>query len=97
MFKKDSRLLGLSLGLIAPLIGFFIYKYVKFRIYSFKELMEVMRQNPSLITVAVSLSLLANAVIFTLFVNNKKDKTAGGIFIITCIYAIIAILFKFFG
>ncbi len=97
MFKKDSIALGLVLGLIAPLVGFLIYKFVKFRLFSFSELIQAMRQNPSLVTVAVSLSLLANAVVFTLYVNSRKDKTAGGIFVITCIYALVAILFKFFS
>jgi hypothetical protein len=35
--------------------------------------------------------------LFTLFVNAKIDKTAKGIFIVTVIYAIAALLIKFFG
>ncbi len=97
MIKKDSIVLGLLLGLIAPMAGFLIYKFVKFRMYSIGELFTLMKQNPSLVTVAVSLSLLANAVVFTIFINSKKDKTAGGIFVVTCLYAIVALLFKFFG
>jgi len=95
IFKKDSFVLGLILGFLAPLAGFFIYKYIKFRSLSFAEMIQWMKFNPQLITVMVSLSLLANAVLFTIYVNTHKDRTARGIFAFTCIYAIVALLIKF--
>lgn len=95
IFKRDSFIFGLTLGFIAPMAGFLIYKFVKFRPFSMMEMIQWLRLNPNLITVAVSLSLLANAVLFTIYVNAHKDKTARGIFAFTCIYAIAALLFKF--
>jgi hypothetical protein len=95
MFKKDSISLGIVIGIIAPILGFLVYKFVKFRMFSFSEMFSFMRQNPSQVTAAVILSLLANLVVFTFFLNKKIDRTARGIFIITCIYAITALAFKY--
>ena len=95
IFKKDNFVLGLVLGFIAPILGFILYKYIKFKTLSVSEMFQWLKMNPNLITVAVSLSLLANAVLFTLYINAHKDKTAKGIFAFTCIYAIGSLLFKF--
>ncbi|MEO7801662.1 MAG: hypothetical protein ABIR81_06670 [Ginsengibacter sp.] len=95
MFKKDNFIYGLALGLIAPMLGFLLYKFVKFSSFSLSEMFQWMKMNPNLITVAISVSLMANAVLFTVFVNGHRDKTAKGIFIMTLIYAAIAMGFKF--
>ncbi len=95
IFKKDNFLFGLSLGLIAPIIGFLIYKLIKFKGLTISEMLQWMKFNPNLITVSISVSLLANAVLFTVYVNGYRDKTAKGIFVMTMMYAIIALAFKY--
>jgi hypothetical protein len=95
IFKKDNFIFGLSLGFIAPMIGFLIYKLVKFRALSLSEMFQWMKMNPSLITVSISVSLMANAILFTIFINGYRDKTAKGIFVMTMIYAVIALAFKY--
>ncbi len=95
MFKKDNFIYGLALGLVAPMLGFIVYKFVKFRPFTLSEMFDWMKLNPNLITVAISVSLMANAVLFTIFVNGHRDKTAKGIFVLTLIYAAIALGFKF--
>ena len=95
IFKKDNFVFGLALGLIAPIIGFLVYKLVKFRNLSFSEMLQWMKFNPNLITVSISISLMANAILFTLYINGYRDKTAKGIFIMTMIYAAIALGFKY--
>ncbi|MEO9022910.1 MAG: hypothetical protein ABI237_10860 [Ginsengibacter sp.] len=95
IFKKDNFIFGLALGLIAPMIGFLIYKLVKFKSLSLSEMFQWMRFNPSLITVSISVSLMANAILFTIYINGNRDKTGKGIFIMTMIYAIIAMAFKY--
>ncbi len=95
IFKKDNFVYGLALGFIAPIIGFFIYKYIKFKSLSLVEMFQWMKLNPNLITVNISVSLMANAILFTIFINGHRDKTAKGIFILTIIYAIIAMGFKY--
>jgi hypothetical protein len=44
----------------------------------------------------ISVSLIANAVLFTIYINTQKDKTATGIFIATCIYGVLALILKWF-
>jgi hypothetical protein len=56
-----------------------------------------MKTNKALLTGVSSISLVANAVIFTIFINTHKDKTAKGIFIATLIYGIVVLLIKLVG
>jgi hypothetical protein len=95
IFKKDNFVYGLTLGFIAPMIGFIIYKFVKFKSLTLTEMFQWLKMNPNLITVFISVSLMANAILFTIFINGHRDKTAKGIFVLTMIYAIIAMIFKF--
>lgn len=95
IFKKDNFIFGLALGVIAPMIGFMIYKLVKFKGLTLSEMLQWMKFNPNLISVSISVSLLANAILFTIYINGHRDKTAKGIFVITIIYAIIAMAFKY--
>lgn len=99
IFKKDSLKLGAVLGFIGPLLGVLIFKFVKFRIFSFKEVFQYMYTEPGhkTITVALSLALLVNALVFTLYINAQKDKTAKGIFIVTCVYGLLVLGIKTFG
>lgn len=95
IFKKDNFIFGLALGFIAPMIGFMIYKFVKFKGLTLSEMFQWMKFNPNLISVSISVSLMANAILFTVYINGNRDKTAKGIFIITVIYAIVAMIFKY--
>ena len=95
MKNKDSYLLGLIIGAFLPVISLFGYYYWKFSLFTFKEFMDVLAQNKSLVTGLSIPCLLLNIVFFTLFINGNKDKTAKGIFIVSAIYAIAALLFKF--
>ena len=97
MLKKDDLKLGLILGFIAPFAGFAIYYLMRFRLFTVKEYLQVLMMEKSLLSGVISLSLLANAIIFTLYINSRKDKTATGIFIATCIYGVAALIFKWFG
>ncbi|RNI34915.1 hypothetical protein EFY79_14670 [Hanamia caeni] len=95
IFKKDNFVFGIALGIVAPLIGFLIYKLIKFKALSLQEMFQWMKLNPNLITVAISVSLMANAILFTIYINGYRDKTAKGIFIVTMVYAALALAFKY--
>lgn len=94
MFKRDSLQLGLILGFLAPFLGMMIYYFIQFRAFALSEFFALMLREKTLMTGIVSISLVANAVVFTIYINTHKDKTARGIFIATCIYAIAALLWK---
>ena len=97
IFKKDNFWFGSLLGLVGPMVGFSIFKLLKYSMFSLKEMYQWMTLNNNLITAWISISLFANALLFTLYVNARIDKTAKGIFLVTVIYAIAALLIKFFG
>ena len=96
IFKKDNFNFGLALGFIAPMLAFMLYKLYKFKGLTLTEMLQWMKLNPNLISVSISVSLLANAILFTIYINGHRDKTAKGIFVLTIIYAIIAMVFKYY-
>jgi len=93
--KKDDLKLGLVIGLIMPVVSFFGYYFWKFRLYTFGEFLYALRTNKPLVTALTIPCLLLNIVIFTLYVNARRDQTAKGVFAVTLLYAIAALLFKF--
>lgn len=97
MLKKDSLRLGIVLGFLAPVVGMFLYYFIQFRMFTLKEFFSVMLAQKALLTGIVSISLIANALVFTYYINTRNDRTAKGIFVATCIYAIGALLYKILG
>ncbi len=88
--------MGLVLGFLAPVLGMVLVWVKGFRVLAFKEFLQYMLLQPGkgLLTSVLTLSLLANAILFTIYVNRKLDKTARGLFAATCIYAILILLGK---
>ena len=78
--KDDNTLLGLVLGILAPLIGFVVYYFIKFYAHqvSFENYLQLFVQNRQLIPPVMSLSVLANAVIFFIYTQTRRDLTANG-------------------
>ncbi len=97
MLNKDNLKLGLVLGFLAPVAGLFGYYFWKFRLFTLNEFFQVLNMQKSLISGIISIALIANAVVFTYYINNHKDRTAKGIFIATCLYALTTLGFKWFG
>lgn len=96
IFKKDNLRLGLILGLVAPILSLVVYYFVKFYpLYSIRDFFGFMQSNKSQITAISVPCLVLNIVLFTVYINSQRDKTAKGVFAATLIYAIIALLFKF--
>jgi hypothetical protein len=95
MFKKDTLQLGIILGLIAPLLAMFLYYVIAFADkISLAEFFYYLRTNKTLITGVSSICLVANAILFTIFLNRHHDKAAKGTFVITLVYGIAVLLFK---
>ncbi len=99
MLKKDNIRLGLVLGFLGPLLGMVVYYFAAFYSHnvSFPEFLGYLRQYKTLLTAVSSVSLIANAVLFSVYVNAKKDQTIKGIFIATLVYGIGVLLFKLIG
>ncbi len=99
ILKKDTKVLGIIIGLLAPFAGFFFARYKQLGSISYMDAIKyLIYDDPShrILTSCLTLSLIANAVLFTLFLNFKRDQTAIGIFAATCVYAIFILIMKTF-
>ncbi len=94
LFKRDNLKLGLVLGLFGPVLGLLVIYFVKFSGYTFSEFFDMFINNNRLITSLGSLCLLANVILFTLYINTNRDHTAKGIFLTTLVYGIGILVLK---
>ena len=94
IFKKDNLRLGLVLGLVGPLLGLVIIYFIKFRSFTFMEFLTTFMNDNRMNTSIGALSLLANAILFKVYVNTHRDDTAKGIFAVTVIYGIGILILK---
>ncbi len=97
ILAKDNLRLGLALGLIGPLIGLIIVYFIKFPSYSFKDFLDYFMHDNKVITNVGTFSLLANAVLFAIYVHFDKSQTFKGVFIITLFYGIGILILKLFN
>jgi tryptophan-rich sensory protein len=97
MLKRDDLRFGMVLGFLAPIVGVFVYYFLQFRLFTLREFFTIMFTQKSLLSGIVSISLIADAIIFTIYINSHKDKTARGVFIATCIYVIASLLYRLIG
>ena len=97
-FKQDALRLGFILGLLAPFLSLLVYYMLKFYpLYSLGDMYHALRTNKQMVTAISIPCLFLNIMLFTLYINSHRDKTAKGIFSVTLIIAIGALLFKFLG
>jgi hypothetical protein len=99
MFSKDNIRFGLILGMLGPILGIVVYYFVAFYSHQvgFMEFLGYLKQYKTLLTGVSSISLVANALLFTIYVNARKDHTIKGIFLATLIYGIGVLLIKVFA
>ena len=94
IFKRDNLKLGLIMGLIGPILGLVVIYFIKYPSQRFTEFLDFFIHDNKMITSIGSLSLLANVILFTIYINTHRDHTAKGIFVVTLIYGITILLLK---
>ena len=95
IFKKDNLKIGIGIGLVAPLLAMIVYYYWNFsRAMTISEYFNLLITNKPLLTGVSSISLIANAIFFTIYINTHRDKTAKGIFVATLAYGIAVLVYK---
>jgi len=96
MFKKDNLRFGMLLGFIAPLLSLVIYYFAKFYpLYTVSDFLTFVGQNKNQVTAISVPCLILNIALFTFYINTRRDKTAKGVFAITLVWAIAAMVLKF--
>lgn len=96
ILNKDKFLLGFILGLIGPIIGFIVIYFIQYSYLSFDMFLDYFMNDKRLITSVGTLALLANAIIFAIYVHFNKYNTFKGIFLATVIYGIGILVLKVF-
>ena len=97
IFKKDNFKFGLVLGFLGPILSLAIYYFAKFYpLFSVKDFMQFIGSNKNQVTAISVPCLVLNIALFTFYINSHRDRTAKGIFSVTLVYAIAALLVKFF-
>lgn len=94
---KDNLRLGLLLGLIGPLIGLLVIYKINFPSMGLGEFLDYFIHDNKVITRVGTLSLLANALLFALYVHFDKAQTFKGIFIVTLFYGVGILILKLFN
>jgi hypothetical protein len=96
---KDDMKIGIVLGMIAPVFGLLAFKWARFGVFSYTEFFQFIFLQPGhrVLSAGLSVSLLANALLFTVCINTRKDKIAKGAFISTCVYGVAILLIKAIG
>ena len=96
ILKKDKLLLGMVLGLIAPLLFavgyYFIVLYPKN--VTLGEFWTYLMTQKKFFTGVTTYSLVINVVLFTIYINTNRYQTAKGIFVVTVLYGIVVLLVK---
>ncbi|MFT3701540.1 MAG: hypothetical protein QM802_04185 [Agriterribacter sp.] len=97
IFKKDNLLFGIIMGLLAPILSLVVYYFMKFYpLFSVGDMFKALQEKNLLKGITI-LCLFLNVVIFTIYINVRKDKTAKGIFAITLVYAVASLLLRLFS
>ena len=96
MFKKDNLKTGILLGFLAPIIGMLGYYFIKFRPLnvSLPEFWQLLMENRGFFTGLTSIALIANAILFTIFINTRRDQAAKGVFVATLVFGITVLVVK---
>lgn len=96
MLKRDNLKLGLVLGFIAPILSLGVYYLIKFYpLFTLGDFFGFLASDKKQITAVSVPCLVLNIALFTIYINSHRDKTAKGIFAVTLVYAIAALLVKF--
>ena len=92
--KKDSTILGLLVGTIAPVLVMFIFWQVNFGKMGFRDFSELMLRGAKL-SGLISIGLLGNLAAFFGFYKAKLDVSAQGVILATFLYGAVIIYLKF--
>lgn len=94
MIRKNHFLTGFISGLLAPPIGFYIYFLISFHYMSFRDYISRL-SDLGLESGVLSLSLIANLIVFFYFIKVKADSSAQGVIGATFMYGLLIVILKY--
>lgn len=87
---SDHMLTGFIIGLLTPAIAFSIFSVVNYPDRTIIDSL-IFYKKGSVLTHVISLSVIANLIVFYLFLNSRKERTAKGIIGGSFIYVFIVL------
>jgi hypothetical protein len=90
----DNLYLGIFSGISAPVISFYIFCYYMYPDDRISDVLKKYIEN-NVLTHVLSLSLIANLILFFLFLSANNELSARGVLYATFIYAVVVIFLKF--
>jgi hypothetical protein len=94
-FNFNHTLIGICIGLIAPIIGFFFFKWSFFNYFDNTGFFNHLLSN-NLLSSVISISLICNAAVFFFTINRNWLYAGRGIILATFIYGVLIVYLKFF-
>ncbi|HEC42167.1 MAG TPA: hypothetical protein ENI20_04990 [Bacteroides sp.] len=95
MSKRYNNIrVGLVLGIVAPIIGFFVVYLVGFRGMNFTEYFEMLSFRNKLSSI-LSLSVIPNLLLFFIFIWLDYLYSARGVLASTMLFALIVVVTKY--
>ena len=95
--SRDNFSLGLVLGVLTPILIFFLIYYSRFSGYYLDEYIRTFFHENRMITFYGVWALVGNIALLTVFINTRKDRTAKGVFVVTLVFGIAVLLVKLFN
>jgi membrane-associated HD superfamily phosphohydrolase len=92
-YKTDTIGTGLILGILIPLISFFIFYFVKFSHYDFGDYVTSILLR-AILTKILSLCVIPNLALFFIFIWTNKLTAARGVLTATIFLSIVMLLIK---
>ena len=83
------------MGLISLFVGMTIFYYLKFSSIPVKEFIFYVKTNTQLLTALCAICMVVNIAVLTYYLNTKRDQTAKGIFLITALFGVAILVFKY--
>lgn len=91
---SDHLITGIILGLLAPVFAFWLYNRMNHPELSMPDLFSAFK-GKNVHTHVISLSVIANLIVFFISLWTQHEKTARGILGMTIVYAILVFILKF--
>ena len=76
------------------MLGYYFWKF--YPTYSLGDFLNIILSEKAILSALSTFALFANVILLTIYLNTRRDDTAKGIFIISCVYAIAAMVLKLF-
>lgn len=93
--KLNNPIVGLLIGLIMPLFGLVVMKFMWFRFDEFGVFIHRLVTSRDMMFKVCSLSMLANLIPFVWFNTKRFDHGARGVFIATMLYVVFLVLVRY--